>query len=90
LKTEAKTLARLSPAGPRQPRKSFLVLFFKKELLPFLPSARERRAPGTGESHDIRHNSRIVAGMRYRVVPFGPNSGANGITEATAVIHRHG
>jgi hypothetical protein len=33
LKKEAKTFARLSPASPRQPRKSFLVLFFKKELL---------------------------------------------------------
>jgi hypothetical protein len=35
LKKEAKTFAWLSPARPRQPRKSFLVLFFKKELLCF-------------------------------------------------------
>jgi hypothetical protein len=33
LKKEAKTFAWLSPASPRQPCKSFLVLFFKKELL---------------------------------------------------------
>jgi hypothetical protein len=39
LKKEAKTFARLSPASPRQPRKSFLVLFFKKELLPYLRAA---------------------------------------------------
>ena len=36
LKKDAKTFARLSPASPRQPCKSFLVLFFKKELLLFL------------------------------------------------------
>jgi len=34
LKKESKTFAWLSPANPRQPSKSFLVLFFKKELLP--------------------------------------------------------
>jgi hypothetical protein len=33
LKKEAKTPARLSPTTPRQPCKSFLVPFFKKELL---------------------------------------------------------
>jgi hypothetical protein len=33
LKKEAKTFAWLSPASPRQKCKSFLVLFFKKELL---------------------------------------------------------
>jgi len=33
LKKEAKTFAWLSPPSPRQPYKSFLVLFFKKELL---------------------------------------------------------
>jgi general secretion pathway protein K len=33
LKKEAKTFARLSPASPRQPRKRFSVLYFKKELL---------------------------------------------------------
>jgi len=33
LKKEAKTLTRLSLATRRQPGKSFLVLFFKKELL---------------------------------------------------------
>jgi len=33
LKKEAKTLARLSPTPPRQPHKSLLVLFFRKELL---------------------------------------------------------
>jgi len=33
LKKEAKTFGRLSPASPRQRCKSFLVLFFKKELL---------------------------------------------------------
>jgi hypothetical protein len=37
LKKEAKTFARLSPGSRRQPRKSFLVLFFKKEPLPALP-----------------------------------------------------
>jgi hypothetical protein len=35
LKKEAKTFTRLSPARPRQPGKSFLVLFCKKELLSF-------------------------------------------------------
>jgi hypothetical protein len=35
LKKEAKTIARLSLASRRQPGRSFLVLFFKKELLPF-------------------------------------------------------
>jgi hypothetical protein len=29
-----KTIALLPPCSPRQPRKSFLVLLFKKELLP--------------------------------------------------------
>jgi hypothetical protein len=37
LKKEAKTFARLSRTTRRQPRKSFLVLFFKKELLVLLP-----------------------------------------------------
>jgi copper(I)-binding protein len=36
LKKEAKTCARLSRTSRRQPCKSFLVLFFKKELLPSL------------------------------------------------------
>jgi len=36
LKKEAKTFARLSPGSPRQQRKRFLVLFFKKELLSYL------------------------------------------------------
>jgi hypothetical protein len=49
LKKEAKTFATLSPGSPRQPRKSFLVLFFKKELLnPFQsqpPKHTRRRAP---------------------------------------------
>jgi hypothetical protein len=35
LKKEANTFARLSPTSQLQPRKSFLVLFFKKELLSF-------------------------------------------------------
>jgi len=34
LKKAAKTFMRLSPVSPRQPRKRFLVLFFKKEPLP--------------------------------------------------------
>jgi hypothetical protein len=34
LEKEEKAFARLSPAGPRQPSKSFLAPFFKKELLP--------------------------------------------------------
>jgi hypothetical protein len=34
LKKEAKTFARLSPTTPRQPRKSFLVLFSKKNSFP--------------------------------------------------------
>jgi hypothetical protein len=32
-KKEAKTFARLSPTSPRQPGKSFLVLFFQKRTL---------------------------------------------------------
>jgi hypothetical protein len=36
LEKEAKTLARLSRTTPRQPRKGFLVLFFKKEPLSFV------------------------------------------------------
>jgi len=39
LKKEAKTFARLSRTSRRQPRKSFLVLFCKKELLSFLNGA---------------------------------------------------
>jgi len=35
LKKEAKTFARLSRTSRRQPGKSFLVLFFKKEPLAF-------------------------------------------------------
>jgi len=37
LKKEAKTFVPLSRGSPRQPRKSFLVLFFKKELLSSSP-----------------------------------------------------
>jgi hypothetical protein len=36
LKKAAKTFTPLSRVIPRQPRKSLLVLFFRKELLPYL------------------------------------------------------
>jgi len=39
LKKEAKTFALLSRTSRRQPRKSFLVLFFKKEPLYLKPVA---------------------------------------------------
>jgi len=45
LKKEAKTFARLSPASPRQPSKSFLVLFFKKELFSLLSTTGAVFAP---------------------------------------------
>jgi len=34
-KKNQKTFARLSPASPRQKRKSLLLLFFRKEVLAF-------------------------------------------------------
>jgi hypothetical protein len=71
LEKEAKTFAWVSPASPRQPRKSFLVLFCKKELLSLLLlayAADERRVQDLSPALDIA--PRLDSGLNTHRVPL--------------------